>query len=38
MKAYARANDLFYDMRNVELLYLKGKNFESMKNVVVASF
>jgi len=38
VKAYARANDLFYDMRNVELLYLKGKNFESMKNVVVASF
>jgi hypothetical protein len=38
VKAYARANDLFYDMRNVELLYLKGKNAASMKNVVVASF
>lgn len=38
VKAYARANDLFYDMRNVELLYLKGKNEEAMKNVVVASF
>jgi hypothetical protein len=38
VKAYARENDLFYDMRNVELLYLKGKNEEAMKNVVVASF
>lgn len=38
VKAHARENNLFYDMRNVELLYLKGKNFESMKNVVVASF
>ena len=38
VKAHARENNLFYDMRNVELLHLKGKNFESMKNVVVASF
>ena len=38
VKAYARANDLFYDMRNVGLLYLKGKNEEAMKNVVVGSF
>jgi hypothetical protein len=38
VKAYARENNLFYDMRNVELLSLKAKNFESMKNVVVASF
>lgn len=38
VKAYARENDLFYDMRNVELLYLKMKNQESMKNVVVRSF
>jgi len=38
VKAYAREHDLFYDMRNVELLYLKGKNEEAMKNVVVASF
>lgn len=38
VKVHARENNLFYDMRNVELLYLKDKNFESMKNVVVASF
>ncbi len=38
VKAHARENNLFYDMRNVELLYLKGKNAAWMKNVVVASF
>jgi len=38
VKAHAREHNLFYDMRNVELLYLKGKNEEAMKNVVIASF
>jgi len=37
VKAYARENDLFYDMRNVELLYLKGK-YDDFDNVLVASF
>jgi hypothetical protein len=37
VKAYARENDLFYDMRNVELLYLKGK-YNDFDNVLVASF
>jgi hypothetical protein len=37
VKAYARKNDLFYDMRNVELLYLKGK-YADFDNVLVASF